>query len=304
MNQLAPVAYFVYNRPEHTKISLNALKNNELAKHTRIIIYSDAPKNYQEDKSKVSEVRDIIEQIEGFKEKKIIIRDKNFGLYRNFVEGITEVCDQYGKVIVVEDDNKTSKFFLNFINDGLNMYENEKSICTINGWFFSGKNNLNETFFVGSADTWGWGTWKRAWDNFNPDTEFLLNEIKRKKLIKKFNLNNAFDYYKMLEKRHNKLNESWTIIWKASTLLKNMLSLRTSKSLVENIGFDGSGTHNKKPDNFYNDKLIYDYFINVKKIEIKENLEAVKFFENFYRRKNFLRLLKRPINKIFRFFGQ
>ena len=69
MNQLAPVAYFVYNRPEHTKISLNALKNNELAKHTRIIIYSDAPKNYQEDKSKVSEVRDIIEQIEGFKEK-------------------------------------------------------------------------------------------------------------------------------------------------------------------------------------------------------------------------------------------
>ena len=139
MNQLAPVAYFVYNRPEHTKISLNALKNNELAKHTRIIIYSDAPKNYQEDKSKVSEVRNIIEQIEGFKEKKIIIRDKNFGLYRNFVEGITEVCDQYGKVIVVEDDNKTSKFFLNFINDGLNMYENEKSICTINGWFFQVK---------------------------------------------------------------------------------------------------------------------------------------------------------------------
>ena len=304
MNQLAPVAYFVYNRPEHTKISLNALKNNELAKHTRIIIYSDAPKNYQEDKSKVSEVRDIIEQIEGFKEKKIIIRDKNFGLYRNFVEGITEVCDQYGKVIVVEDDNKTSKFFLNFINDGLNMYENEKSICTINGWFFSGKNNLNETFFAVSADTWGWGTWKRAWDNFNPDTQYLLNELKRKKMIKKFNLNNTFDYYKMLEKRHNKLNESWTIIWKASTLLKNMLSLRTSKSLVENIGFDGSGTHNKKPDNFYNDKLIYDYFINVKKIDIKENLEAKKFFENFYRRKNFLRLLKRPINKIFRFFGQ
>ena len=45
MNQLAPVAYFVYNSPEHTKISLNALKNNELAKHTRIIIYSVAPKN-------------------------------------------------------------------------------------------------------------------------------------------------------------------------------------------------------------------------------------------------------------------
>ena len=43
------------------------------------------------------------------------------------------------KVIVLEDDNKTSKYFLNFINDGLNLYEKDNSVCSINAWFYPKK---------------------------------------------------------------------------------------------------------------------------------------------------------------------
>ena len=147
MNKLAPIAYFTYNRPEHTKISLEALKKNELAPQSKIIIFSDSPKTNQDEK-KVDQVRKILNDLNGFKEKTIIIREKNYGLYKNFVTGITDVCNEYNKIIIVEDDNKTSKYFLNFINDGLNIYQNDSEVCAINGWFYPNKTDLKETFFL------------------------------------------------------------------------------------------------------------------------------------------------------------
>ena len=73
MNNLAPIAYFTYNRPEHTKISLESLKKNELAKFSQIIVFSDGPKNNQTDKNKVKEVRNILEKLTGFKKKQLLI---------------------------------------------------------------------------------------------------------------------------------------------------------------------------------------------------------------------------------------
>ncbi|WP_075534791.1 hypothetical protein [Candidatus Pelagibacter communis] len=292
MNKLAPIAYFTYNRPEHTKVSLDALKNNELASHSKIIIFSDSPKTNQDEK-KVDEVRKILNDLNGFKEKKIIIREKNYGLYKNFVTGITDVCNEYDKIIVVEDDNKTSKYFLNFINDGLNVYQNEPEVCAINGWFYPNKNDLKETFFLKGGNTWGWGTWKRAWDKFNPNTDYLIKEIKKRNLVKKFNLNNSFDYLSMLEKRDKNLNESHTIIWKASTFLNDMFSLYPSSSFVKNIGFDGSGIHNKKPDKLHEHSYIQEKKIIIQKSDIKENIDAIKFIKKFYRRNRIKNLIKK-----------
>ena len=154
MYDLAPIAFFVYTRPEHTKISLEALKKNYLAKDTTLIIFSEAAKNNDLDKKKVKQVREIIENCDGFKSVIIKKRAKNFGLYKNFTEGITEICDNFGKIIVVEDDNQVTKYFLNYINDGLNMYLNQEKVCSINGWFFPGKNNLENNFFLRGGDTW------------------------------------------------------------------------------------------------------------------------------------------------------
>ena len=97
----------------------------------------------------------------------------------------------------------------------------------------------------------------------------------------------------MLEKRHKKINESHTIIWKASTFLSQMLSLHPSKSLVENIGFDGSGTHNKTPDDTHKHKSLSESKIFVEKIKIGENLKVIKFIEKFYRKKKIVNLFSR-----------
>ena len=297
----APIAFFVYNRPEHTISALHALKNNELASGSEIIIFSDAPKS-DKDQNKVREVRAIINDLSGFKNKTIILREKNFGLYKNFVDGITYVCNNFGKIIVVEDDNKTSKYFLNFINDGLNLYENDDKVCSINGWFFPKKNSLQDTFFLMNHTSWAWGTWKRAWDKFNPDTDYLIREIKKRKMIKKFNLNNCFDYFGMLERRNKKLNESHAIVWKASTFVNKMLSLYPSNSFVQNIGFDATGTHYTKYDKLHGHNVLIEKKITNKKIKVEEKIDAIRFLEKYYRNnkiKFFLKKLKKLSTNFF-----
>lgn len=298
MSQLASIVYFTYNRPEYTKISLSALKQNELASKSEIIIFSDGPKSQNEDKNKVEQVRNIIENLTGFKKITLHLRQSNYGLYNNIVEGVTEVLKINKKIIIVEDDCKTSRYFLNFMNDSLNLYENNENVCSINGWFFPKKNNLQDTFFLMNHTSWGWGTWKRAWDKFNPDTNYLIHEIKKRKMIKKFNLNNCFDYFGMLERRNKKLNESQAIVWKASTFINKMLSLYPSNSFVQNIGFDQSGTHYTKYDKLHGHNFLSEKKIIPKKIKVEENIDALRFLEKYYR-KNKIKFHLNKIKKIF-----
>ena len=74
----APIILFVYNRPWHTQKTIEALKKNEMADQSDLIIYSDAPKNDQA-LLQVQEVRDYIKTVNGFKSVMIIGREKKYG---------------------------------------------------------------------------------------------------------------------------------------------------------------------------------------------------------------------------------
>ena len=114
MNKLAPIVLFVYNRLEHTRQTVAALRNNELARESELFIYSDAPKNVGV-KAKTDEVREYIKSINGFKRVTLIKREKNLGLAASIIDGVTKIVNKYGKVIVIEDDLVTSPYFLNLL---------------------------------------------------------------------------------------------------------------------------------------------------------------------------------------------
>ena len=120
--KLAPIVLFVYNRLNHTRQTLEALQKNDLASKSELIIYSDSAKN-KNDLDKVAKVREYIKNIDGF--KKIIIRKakKNIGLANSIINGVTKVVNEYGKIIVLEDDLMTSRFFLRFMNEALVAYK-------------------------------------------------------------------------------------------------------------------------------------------------------------------------------------
>jgi hypothetical protein len=242
INDIAPIVIFAYNRPIHIQKTLNALAANPLASESELIIFSDAPKN-QETVEGVQAVRSLIKNIQGFKSVKIIERDKNFGLANSIIDGVTSIVDQYGKLIVLEDDLVTSPFFLTYMNDGLKLYENDDRVASIHSYIYPVKKELPDYFFLRGADCLGWATWKRAWDIFNPDAQFLLNEIKKRNLDKLFNFNNSYDYTGMLRAQLEGKVSSWAVRWYASAFLADKYTLYPGTSFVNHIGFDGSGTN-------------------------------------------------------------
>lgn len=276
MSKPTPVILFVYNRPQHTEKTLFALSENELADVTTLYIFADGPKTGASEAvlQKIKQTREVISSKKWCGE--VIIRESaaNKGLANSVVEGVTEIVNKYGRVIVMEDDLVTSRWFLRFMNDALDVYENEKNVACISGYIYPVKSKLPETFFVRGADCWGWGTWKRAWDIFEKEEEALISELKNKNLTSRFDFDNSYSYMQMLLDKSEGKNDSWAINWYASAFLKNMLCLYPGTSLVQNIGNDGSGTHSKKSLQW--EVKTATERISVIKIPVQENENARK----------------------------
>lgn len=239
---LAPIALFTYNRLEHTKQTIVALTKNELAAESDLIIFSDGPKN-DAAKDEVDKVRNYLKTVNGFKSVKIIAREKNLGLANSIIQGVTEIINQFNKIIVLEDDLITAPYFLKYLNEALNRYEENDKIISIHGYVYPTKRPLPETFFLRGADCWGWATWKRGWDLLEIDSQKLLTALRTKKLGREFDLDGSYPYCQMLKGQIKGLNNSWAIRWYATAFLKNKLTLYPGRSLVSNVGFDDSGTH-------------------------------------------------------------
>lgn len=280
----SPILLYVYNRPQHLRRCVKSLLANNLAKESEVFIFSDASKN-EGDAETVSQVRQYIKTISGFKEIYIIEREKNWGLARSIIDGVTTVISEYGRVIVVEDDLVVSPYFLQFMNDALETYKDEERVGHIQACDFTQDSSLPDTFLIKWTGSWGWATWERAWKHFNPNGQQLLNELERRKKTREFDFNGKYGYTRMLRRQIEGKNNSWAIRWNASLFLNDILSLNVGKSLVSNEGFDGSGT-NCGGGGLYASNL-YMNRLSVERISpIEENKEARKAFERYYGRTN------------------
>ena len=120
----APILLFVYNRPEHVRRCVDSLLANDLAAESELFVFSDAAKD-EASKSEVSEVRRFVRSIDGFRVVHIVERDENWGLARSIIDGVTQTLERYDRVIVLEDDLVLAPYFLQFMNDALEIYNNE-----------------------------------------------------------------------------------------------------------------------------------------------------------------------------------
>jgi hypothetical protein len=292
----APITLFVYNRLDHTRRTVDSLKRNILAKDSDLIIFSDASKSEDQSK-KVDDVRRYIYQIVGFKSITIFEREINYGLAKSIIDGVTSVVNKYGRIIVLEDDIETSPYFLTYMNEALDKYLHNNRVISIHGYVYPVKKYLPETFFLLGADCWGWATWKRGWDLFNPNGQYLLDELIRQKLTHKFDYNGTYPLFKMLKGQILGKNDSWAIRWFASAFLEKKLTLYPGKSLVNNIGNDSSGTHCSTSSSF--DVLLAEKKIQLEDIPVKVSRQAEAAFESYFNelqsislRKIFYKLIK------------
>ena len=284
MMNCAPILLFVYNRPEHTRRCIESLTRNALAADSTLYIYADGPKDTTQ-QTAVDEVRSYLRTISGFKTVNLIERKENWGLARNIIDGVTTQVNHYGKVIVLEDDLVVAPYFLQFMNDALETYKDEPKVGHIQACDFTQDPSLPETFLIKWTGSWGWATWERAWKYFNPNGKALLEELEQRKLTYTFDFNGKYGFTRMLRRQIEGKNNSWAIRWNASLFLKDILSLNVGRSLVQNEGFDGSGT-NCGGGGLYASNL-HLAPLPVQKISpIEENKAARQAFVRYYARTN------------------
>ena len=298
--KLAPIVLFVYNRPIHTKKTINSLKKNYLASKSKIFIYSDGPKS-KKDFEDVNKVRRYLKTVQGFKKITIIEKKNNLGLAKSVIKGVTEVVNKYGKIIVLEDDLLTSRYFLSFMNSALEYYKDEKKIWHISGWNYPIRFKSDDgVYCYRLVNTWSWATWKNKWKHYEINIEKTLTQFSNEE-IKRFNLDgyNNNLWKQLLLNQKKKIN-SWAIFWYIVIFKNNGLCLNPTKSFVKNIGFDGSGVHthdfsykdnkvlnrNKNikfkkitQEDSQNLKIIKDYFLNSKKNYMSKIFTRIKFFK-------------------------
>ena len=242
-NMPAPIALFAFNRPLHLTRTLVALAANELANQSDIFIFCDGPRNLQES-SLCAEVVNVANNAKGFQSVTVQQQEHNKGLAPSIIEGVSQVLATHKQVIVLEDDLITSPYFLRYMNDGLTVYANNPKVASIHGWCFPHTvADPPQTFLLRGADCWGWATWERAWDVFEPDANKLLDELQKQSLINEFDLEGSYAYSSMLAQAAKGEISSWAIRWHASVFLADMYTLHPGQSLVHNIGLDNSGTH-------------------------------------------------------------
>jgi len=278
---LAPIVLFVYNRPNHTRQTVEALQKNELASESELYIYSDAPKN-ENAALKVNEVREYIKSIDGFKSVTIFEREKNWGLADSIIDGVTKIVNEYGKIIVLEDDLVTSPYFLKFMNEALEFYEDEEKVWHISGWNYPiDADGLDDVFFWRLMNCWGWATWADRWQYYEKNVDKTISEFSKED-IRRFNIDGVENFWsQVVSNKEGKIN-TWAIFWYATIFKQDGLCLNPSQTFVENIGNDDSGTHCGETDIFKSNlSLIQSIKLE---IDVFENEIAIKKLKEFYKK--------------------
>lgn len=299
LSPYAPIVLFTYNRPEHTRRTLESLRANELASDSDLIVYQDGPKAPNDDhlKEKMKAVADIVTGTDWCGSLDFRKRDANLGVDASIIDGVSEILAIKKRVIVLEDDLDLSPGFLRFMNEGLALYADEPLIKQVAGYSFPVTAQMPETFFLkGYAESWGWGTWQRAWDELNEDAHQLLAEVTRSpEQRRRFNFDHGFDFVGMLQRCAETEDHPWDIRFFATVFLNDGLVLLPGKSLVQNIGLDGSGVHCGEDPHYVHASLADK--IAVAPLPPEENIEARVAYEDFFKslKPGFVKRVKRKL---------
>lgn len=244
MEQLAPIVLFTYNRLDHLQETISALKRNHLSDKSILFVYSDGAKD-EADVLKVNHVRQYLHTVTGFGDIQITERDKNFGLAHSIIDGVSNVMQQFGKAIVVEDDLFSAPNFLRFMNKSLDFYREKPDIFSISGYCPPIKipaTYPHDVFLFYRINSWGWASWRDRWQKVDWDVPDFDSFIQNKKLRNSFNRSGK-DAVMMLWKQMHNMISSWAIRFNYAAFKNKALTVYPVQSKINNLGADGSGSH-------------------------------------------------------------
>jgi len=281
---LAPICLFVYSRLSETQQTVESLQRNMLADESRLFIFSDGAKNTNS-VDDVNAVREYIHTISGFAHVTIYESDVNKGLANSIISGVTQIVNQFGRAIVLEDDLLLSRNFLCFMNEALDFYENKKKVLNVSGYSFTLNYPVDYKYDVAFSlrfASWGWAIWKDRWELIDWELKdyksFRWNVLK----LLKFSRGGS-DLCQMLNRQVNGKVDSWAIRFDYHHYKYNYLDVFPVISKVQYNGFNTEATHTVKKCDTYDTVLdSSDQFTFSFADDIRMDASIQKQFYNHY----------------------
>ncbi|MGH7869468.1 MAG: glycosyltransferase family A protein [Candidatus Dormibacteraceae bacterium] len=242
MKDLAPIAVFAFNRPEHLERLFASLDRNPETADSPFYLFCDGPRGVA-DETLVRRVHDAIDRFARSHRAVVEKRALNLGLAASITAGIAMVLQNHDRFIVLEDDLVLSPQFLRFMNEALTAFKDQPEIGCVSGYMYPVPLDEPKSVLLPFVTSWRWGTWGDRWERYNPNGRELARRIKETGRRHAFNLDDSFHCWGMLQDQVDGWNSSWWIRWYASLFLEGRLSVWPGVSLLMNEGMDGSGTH-------------------------------------------------------------
>lgn len=249
--KLAPICFFGYKRLECTKQTIEALQKNFLAKETDLFIFVDGPKSAKDEEA-VAKVKDFLKDVKGFKSVTDVVSERNKGCANSIKAGVSQIINDFGSVITVEDDIVTTPNFLNFMNQCLEKYEHNDKVFSISGYTFPVKipqNYAYDGFFIQRGSPWGWASWKDRWNTVDWSASKFATLKKDSDWVRRFHEGGS-DLSRMLSGNLDGSIDGWDPIWIFQQFLNSQYTIYPNISKVQNVGFGQDATHTKFYDRF------------------------------------------------------
>lgn len=248
------IIVMAYNRPEHTAKVLEALEH-EGAENIKLFI--DGPKN-SSDSANQQEILNTAQKCS--LDINIVERETNIGLAKSITNAVTSVLEENHAVVVLEDDCVPKKGFLTYMNTMLRTQKNNKNIGSVCGYTYPhipSKADDSDIFVINRFCPWGWGTWKDRWEGFSLDLKKAVEQVNYQQLNMQELGNDIYSYCTNDKFLNNKM-DIWSLSWILQQFIKNMNVVYPRKSLIRNIGFDGTGVHSSVTNIFDIEDLPHD----------------------------------------------
>lgn len=239
-----PIALIIFNRPEHTERVFEAIRQ---AQPPQLLVIADGPRSHRpDDTEKCAATRAIIDRVDWDCEVLKNFSDTNLGCGIRPATGISWVFDMVEEAIVLEDDCIPDPSFFPYCDELLERYRDDERIAHISGNNFCGdRYQLDDSYFFSRyALTWGWATWRRAWQYYDFDIKLWLRTKQRNLLQDIFSdPHTVATWTRIFQDVTDGKIDAWDFQWILACWLQNGLAILPNVNLVSNIGFGADATH-------------------------------------------------------------
>ena len=245
----SPLLFIVFNRSE---IALQTLQTIRQYRPEKLFIAADGPRDGNLlDINKCSETRArILEAIDWPCEVKTNFQENNLGCKLGPITAINWFFENEEMGIILEDDCVPDQSFFTFCEGLLNMYKDDERIMLISGNNYQrGRKRTDYSYYFSKQPlTWGWATWRRAWEYFEDLKSWPECKINGT-LDLMFDDSVEEEYWTQIWDRvySNNISTAWDYQWMYSCRKNNGLTIIPEHNLVSNIGFGEDATHTKNP---------------------------------------------------------